>query len=128
MGFLGAAAPAVVSGVATLGGALLGSRSEKKATDAQLQANREAMRYQREQDARMERQWAAAWDAYNQRRAMLMRRYGLEVPELQNPYIGESLGSIAVGRPAATAVPRAPMPSGRGASLGDLVEWGVRDA
>ena len=95
-----------------IGGALQ-NRAQGRATEAGLQANREALAYQREQDAKRE----AAMQAYQANREALLRRYGVDIGQGAPPVAAAG----AAGRPIQSAMGRVP---GRslpvGATMGDL--------
>lgn len=124
MPFLGALAPevgaAVVGGGAQLVGGLIGSRAQGKATDANLQATREALAYQKERDAREEEMARRQWEAYQVGRNYLLQRYGIPV---ELPTSGgaaptpRGTGNVeAVMRTSAT-------PSGTPPAMGKWNDW-----
>lgn len=95
------------------------SDASGRATDASLQANQEALDYQKEYDARSRASDAEMWDAYNARREMLMRRYGLDIPTANNPY-----RDPVVANAGPQASPRAGIGNPRGMfrDLGGIME------
>jgi hypothetical protein len=107
--------PAVLAAGIGAGGSLvsgiLGNRAAGKARDAQMQANREALAYQREQDRRDQDIARRAWNAWNERRNLLLQRYGVSIPTLENPYGSASGAGANMGQPM--------MP---GNSLADLLQ------
>jgi hypothetical protein len=79
---------AVAPLVGTLGAGILGSRSQGKATDASLQAQREALAYEKQKDAERKaeydkamKMYQAQMEAWQGNRRALARRYGINVPE-----------------------------------------------
>lgn len=73
-------APAIIGAVGSLGGAIVGSRSQNKATEASSRANAAALQYQREKDTLGRQDWEKAMRAYEANRNALLRRYGVDVP------------------------------------------------
>lgn len=81
---------AVVAGIGalgSLGGAAISSRQQSKATNAQLKASDRALAYEREREdyrrqehSRAMSDYRKQWDAWNQHRLGLMRRYGYKAP------------------------------------------------
>jgi len=126
----------IIGGVASLGGALLGNRAQKKATEASTQANREALAYQKEQEAARRAQWNQAMQIWDQNRRALLQRYGVEVPGAAGPAAaapaGMAPGAVPGGGPMAagsvgyrpTAGPPAAMPrlaEGSPGTLGEIL-------
>jgi hypothetical protein len=75
-----------------IGGAALASRGQGKATEAGLEANREALQFSREQAARAEDAYRARWDAWNAGRNALLERYGIDIapPDMGGGALGEA--------------------------------------
>jgi hypothetical protein len=90
--------PAAIGAGAQLVGGKMGSRSADKAQQAQTQANREALGFQRgvynqalEDYNRRNQQWEAG-------RAALLQRYGIDVP--RGATVGSLLGNAGELQPA----------------------------
>lgn len=98
-----AALPAAIGAVGSLGGAIVGSRSQNKATKASQDANMAALQYQRERDTLGRQDWEKAMRAYEANRNALLRRYGVDVPA--------SAYGAPLGQPMG-AQPRQPMYGG----------------
>jgi hypothetical protein len=104
-------APIIAAGIGAAGsliGGALQSRASGKATDASLQANREAIDFQKQQQEMERRRLASMWDSWYNRRRSLMSMYGLDVPEAENPF------TVAGG-----GMPQA---NPRGTTLADLAD------
>lgn len=94
------AAP-VIRGVSSLVGAGLGARGQDKATEANLTASREALAYQREKDAAMEKQW----EVWNANRMALLQRYGVDIAQFSGGGPAAAEPDVARPRPQAGAGP-----------------------
>lgn len=109
-----------ITAAGAIGSAVANRSAQKRATDVGLQANREAMAYQREQDAKRE----AAMQAYQANREALLRRYGVDIGQGAPPVAVASVPAGAAGpaRPIQSATGRVP---GRslpvGATMDDLI-------
>lgn len=113
MGWIGPA----IGGVASLGGAALGSKGANKAAEAQSKAASEALAFQKAEAAKKWEFDQKRWDAWNAGRAELMKRYGIDIAP----------PSMAGGEPPAGpggAVPRqnAPRQAGAPANLAGLMQ------
>jgi hypothetical protein len=82
-----------------IGGAALASRGQGKATEAGLEANREALQFSREQAARAEDAYRARWDAWNAGRNALLERYGIDIapPDMGGGALGEAAAVPGLG-------------------------------
>jgi hypothetical protein len=119
--------------VATLGGALIGSRSNNKATKATESATNQALAFEREKEARRRQEHdryqaerMRQWNAFQAQRAGLLRRWGVPMgrpalangprasgartPSGENERIRLTLGDIA-GRRMAPPVNLMPIPN-----------------
>ena len=105
--------PAIVGGVAQLGGALIGSGAQKNATKSQERSTTRAMQMQQAQEAearrRYDQQWAefqAQKAAYGQRRDAILAKYGISIPQAQAP--AAAPGGPAPGVSAGGGAPMVP--------------------
>jgi len=131
--------PAIVGGVAQLGGALLGSHSQSNAARAQERANREAMDYQRGRDAKEEAAQAAQaasdrkwWEFQMDMRTAAAKRAGYDVPDWRTQFgmaqPGQS-GKSGTAPPSVRFLPGAspapvtgaPPAPASGTSIGDIL-------
>ncbi len=96
--------PAAIGAAASIGGALLGSRAAGKATDAQTQANANALAFAREQEATRQARWQQGMAAYMANRKLLAQHLGIELPD----------DGASFGGPGPTAPPSGPGMPGRG--------------
>jgi hypothetical protein len=82
-----------------LGGAAIQARQANKAAEMQLQGNREALAFQREQEAARKAQFDRAYAMWNAGRNALLQRYGIDIaPE------GMTGGNMAEPGPAPTTM------------------------
>jgi len=105
----------IVTGVAGLGGALLGNNANKRAQQAQERSNREAMQYQRERDARADAKEAAAakaarqhWEYTMDLRRDIAARHGVTLPDWRT-YYGAGAGGPGGKTAAAPGSARGPV-------------------
>lgn len=77
---MGMIIPAAISAGASLGGAALGGKGQKKAAQMQMQSQDKALGFAREQEMRRRQDWQQALMAYNQNRNALLQRYGISIP------------------------------------------------
>jgi hypothetical protein len=98
---------AIVKGVATLGGAVLGARANNKASEATERSTNAALAFEREKEARrrMEHDRYQAermrqWNAFQAQRAGLLQRWG--VP----------MGGRSMQQPQGASMAGARMPTG----------------
>lgn len=116
-------APAVLTPLAALGGALIGAGAQKRAAKYQADAGSQAMQYQREQAAEDRRRYDQAYARYEQDRAnydaarrAILAKHGYELPAAPNPLAQTRVDPT--GAPAAPGGGGAPAP--KGLSLGTL--------
>jgi hypothetical protein len=117
-----------ISGLTTLGGALIGSGSQKRAAKEQGRANQEALRYQREKDAEARRRYDQSWALYQQKLASyeatkraIAKKHGIELPEWApqaNPMAGPAPSGGRPGLTPGNPLPGAPHYSGQPAPGG----------
>ena len=72
----------VAAGIAAagaVGGAVVSSRAQNKATKTAAQANREALDFERSQAIKAEAAYKAQWDQWQTSRNELMQRYGIDI-------------------------------------------------
>jgi hypothetical protein len=115
------AAPAI-GAAGSLAAGVLGSRAQSKATDASLQAQREALAYEKQKDAERKaeydkamKMYQAQMEAWQGNRRALARRYGINVPE-PSPMPGPGPGGPMPGG----AVPRGIAPRRSALTLGAI--------
>jgi len=117
-------APAVISaGIGAAGsiaGGLIQSHSQNKATNAQMQANREALAYQKEQEALKQANYQRRYDAWNTSRNALLKRYGIDIgtpTPVQSAAVQPQMGAAQP-----TNIPRTGMGGVQtGMTIGDMV-------
>lgn len=108
-----------------LGGSILGARSAGKAADTQAKAAADALAFEKEQEAKRERQWEAdqrRLSPYRLAAASVLAKYGIDIPmEDAAPQIDLSGGASpeSFGGP-----PEQPTMAPPGMSLGQLGQYG----
>lgn len=108
-------AAAAIGGAAALGGAALSSRSSGRATRSQTEATDKALAFERENETRRRLEYdeaqqmaKAQWQARENARLGLLRRYGINVPSgggapgTPPPASALTLGRLAAGPAEAT--------------------------
>lgn len=144
-------AAAAIGGAAALGGAALSSRSAGRASEAQSRATNDALKFERENEARRRQEYdesvamqKAQWEAKERSRLGMLARFGVPVGQAR-PMPGPdgapvapggsglTLGSLTRGLPGSALVQpnsgdwRAAMRPGQTlASIGDWTRWGGR--
>lgn len=106
-----AIAAAGIGAAGSLLGGVLQSRSANKATDAQMEANRQALQYQKQQEAMRRQDWMRAMQAYQAGRQALLQRYGLG-----------GLNIPSVTPEGGGGLPGGAVPRGAGMTLADLAQ------
>jgi hypothetical protein len=98
---------AIVKGVATLGGAVLGARANNKASEATERSTNQALAFEREKEARRraehdryQAERMRQWNAFQAQRAGLLQRWG--VP----------MGGRSMQQPQGASMAGARMPTG----------------
>lgn len=76
---------AIVSGVGSIAGGALSGKAAKEAAKMQLQSNREALAFSREQEATRKANYDRAYGIWDASRQELMRRYGIALPASTAP-------------------------------------------
>jgi hypothetical protein len=110
MGLSDAIGGGLISAGGDIAKGILGGKAADKAAKTQLQANRETIAYQREQEAarrgdfeKANTAYQAKWEAWNANRMALLNRYGVDIGSTPAP-----------ARPAAPAMAQpAQAPGGR---------------
>lgn len=117
-------APAAISAAGSLISGIMGSRAQGKATQAQQQANAQALAFEREKYANQRSDYQSAMDAYKQqwlagqaRKDALLSRYGFDTggmpsgmsssaPRAAAPAAGPAMGapSMAAAAPQAQGI------------------------
>jgi FtsZ-binding cell division protein ZapB len=143
-----AAAPIIgpaIGAVGSLAGGIIGNKAQKNATNASLQAQREALAYEKEKDAQRKAEYDKAVEVYKQQqdawqanRRAILGRYGVHLPDqapggmvgggMTTPPPRVTLGSIAGAQPppmmggmsgaSPAEAPMAPQPP-----PGDTFDW-----
>ncbi len=142
MGVLKKIGDAATGGIISAGGAIVGgvlmSRAQNRATDASLEANREAIAFSREQDERGTAAYEERMQIWQASRQALLDKYGIDIapPTMGGPGGPGGAPQGAPQAPPPGAVPRgAPGPQGMapgvadakglsGRSLGELASMG----
>ena len=73
--------PAIIGGIASVGGALIGAHSASEAQKAQQQANQEALDFARQQEAARQQRWQQSTQAWEAGRKLLAQHLGLNLPD-----------------------------------------------
>ena len=117
-----------IAAVGTLGAAALQSRASNKATEASTKANKEAVTYTKEQEAKAAADYERRLNDYYASRDVLLQRYGVSAPGLLRPAPAPVMPAGAVPR-AATGVPGgvpatrpAGVPNSRMANIGEVLQ------
>lgn len=129
---------AIVSGVGSIAGGALSGKAAKEAAKMQLQSNREALAFSREQEATRKANYDRAYAIWDASRQELMRRYGITMPASSAPTLTASgapsggsgampggSGVVSTNRPPANT---GGVPSGGGATLRDIAQPTARPA
>jgi hypothetical protein len=138
---MGSYAPSAIQAGGQIGAAYMGGKGADKAAQTALQGNREALAFQREQEAgrradyeKANTAYQAKWDAWNANRMALLNRYGVDIGSSPAPSLpaagaaGASGAAAGVGRPASPGTPNRLMASATpqgiqpNATLGDLMQ------
>jgi len=119
----------IIQGVFGIGGAAVGAHSQNKANDASLQANREAIAFQREQEATRKAEYEKSLAIYDQNRRALLSRYGIDIASFAAPAAGATTGTMAGPAAGGAAAPatlsaRGPVAPGRPGNLRDIIAAG----
>ena len=69
-----------IGAAGSLGGGIMGSKAQNKATEAQAKSNAAALDFQKQQEAARRAEYDKAYGMWNASRQALMSRYGLDVP------------------------------------------------
>jgi hypothetical protein len=138
---MGSYAPSAIQAGGQIGAAYMGGKGADKAAQTALQGNREALAFQREQEAgrradyeKANAAYQAKWNAWNANRMALLNRYGVDIGSSPAPSLpaagaaGASGAAAGVGRPASAGTPNRLMASTTpqsiqpNATLGDLMQ------
>jgi hypothetical protein len=105
----------IIPAIATLGGALIGSRSANKAGQQQMQSTDKALQFEREREARRiqeynerqaaQRQYMEQWNAA---RAGLLKRWGIPMGGTLGSMSGPTARASSVGQERVPLIPQQP--------------------